>query len=66
MSNSLAKGVAHDADACLVDDFGPFKPEGRSDLWAANALVARQADQTQLDDKEPTLSAWGQDSGFLG
>lgn len=65
-AESLAKGVAHDADACLVDDFGPFKPEGRSDLWAANALVVRQADQTQLDDKEPTLSAWGQDSGFLG
>ena len=38
-AESLAKGIAHDADACLVDDFGPFKPEGRSDLWAAYALV---------------------------
>ena len=65
-ADSLAKGIAHDADACLVDDFGAFKPEGRSDLWSQNALVVRQQDQTQIDDKEPTLSAWGQDSGFLG
>lgn len=65
-ADALARGVAFDADACLVDDFGAFKPEGRSDLWAQNALVVRQAEQTQIDDKEPTLSAWGQDSGFLG
>lgn len=65
-ADSLAKGIAHDAEACLVDDFGAFKPEGRSDLWAQNALVVRQKDQSQIDDKEPTLSAWGQDSGFLG
>jgi hypothetical protein len=65
-ADSLAKGIAFDADACLLDDYGAFKPEGRSDLWAANALVVRQQDQTMIDDKEPTLSAWGQDSGFLG
>jgi hypothetical protein len=65
-ADSLAKGIAFDADACLVDDFGAFKPEGRGDLWSQNALVVRQQDQTQIDDKEPTLSAWGQDSGFLG
>ncbi len=65
-SDSLSKGIAFDAEACLVDDFGAFRPEGRSDLWAQNALTVRQKDQTQIDDKEPTLSAWGQDSGFLG
>lgn len=65
-ADSLARGIAFDATACLLDDFGAFRPEGRSDLWAANALVVRQTDQTQIDDKEPTLSAWGQDSGFLG
>lgn len=65
-AESLAKGIAHDADACLFDDYGAFKPDGRSDLWAQNAIVVRQQDQTQIDDKEPTLSAWGQDSGFLG
>ncbi len=65
-ADSLARGIAFDAEACLVDDYGAFRPEGRSDLWAQNALVVRQQDQTQIDDKEPTLSAWGQDSGFLG
>ena len=59
-------GHAFDADACLQDDFGAFKPEGRTDLWRAEALVVRQLDGVQLDDKEPTVSAWGQDSGFLG
>lgn len=65
-ADSLARGIAFDAAACLQDDFGAFKPEGRSDLWRAEALVARQLDGVSLDDKEPTASAWGQDSGFLG
>ena len=63
---SLEAGISFDATACLQDDFGAFKPEGRTDLWRAEALVVRQLDGIQLDDKEPTVSAWGQDSGFLG
>jgi hypothetical protein len=65
-SESLARGISFDAVACLQDDFGAFKPEGRTDLWRAEALVVRQVDGVSLDDKEPTVSAWGQDSGFLG
>ena len=65
-AESLAKGISFDADAVMQDDFGGFRPEGRSDLWRAEALVARQLDGVSLDDKEPTASAWGQDSGFLG
>ena len=65
-ADSLARGIAFDAQACLQDDFGAFKPEGRTDLWRAEALVVRQLDGVALDDKEPTVSAWGQDSGFLG
>jgi hypothetical protein len=65
-ADSLARGIAFDAEACLQDDFGAFRPEGRSDLWRAEALVVRQIDGVSLDDKEPTVSAWGQDSGFLG
>jgi hypothetical protein len=65
-ADDLAQGLAHDADACLPDDYGEFKPEGRSDKWRAEALVVRQVDGTQVDDKEDTISAWGQDSGFLG
>jgi hypothetical protein len=65
-ADSLSRKISFDAEACLQDDFGAFKPEGRSDLWRAEALVVRQLDGVALDDKEPTVSAWGQDSGFLG
>jgi hypothetical protein len=65
-ADSLARGISFDAIACLMDDYGPFQPDGRSDLWRAEALTVRQLDGTGMDDKEPTVSAWGQDSGFLG
>jgi hypothetical protein len=65
-SESLERGIAFDAEACLQDDYGAFKPEGRGDLWRAEGLVVRQLDGVGLDDKEPTVSAWGMDSGFLG
>ena len=65
-ADSLARGIAFDAEACIQDDFGAFKPEGRSDKWRAEGLVVRQLDGVSLDDKEDTVSAWGQDSGFLG
>jgi hypothetical protein len=59
-------GIAYDAEATLAGDYGMFRPEGRSDLWRSEALVVRQFGGMALDDKEPTVSAWGQDSGFLG
>ena len=65
-ADALARGLAFDAEACIQDDYGAFKPEGRSDIWRAEALVVRQLDGVALDDKEQTVSAWGQDSGFLG
>ena len=65
-ADSLTLGIAKDAIACVQDDFGSFKPEGRGDLWRAEGLVVRQLDGVALDDKEPTVSAWGMDSGFLG
>ena len=65
-AEDIAEGRAFDAVATLQDDFEAFKPEGRVDMWRAESLVVRQLDGTALDDKEPTCSAWGQDSGFLG
>jgi len=65
-SEDIDNGIAFDAVACMQDDFGAFKPEGRTDIWRAEALVVRQVDGVQLDDKEQTVSAWGMDSGFLG
>jgi hypothetical protein len=65
-AEDIEAGHAFDAAACLQDDFGAFKPEGRSDKWRTDGLVVRQIDGVSLDDKEDTVSAWGQDSGFLG
>lgn len=65
-ADDLSIGKAFDAEATLLDDFGAFRPEGRSDVWRGESLIVRQLDGIALDDKEPTVSAWGQDSGFLG
>jgi hypothetical protein len=65
-ADDLAAGVSYDALAAMQDDYTAFKPEGRTDLWRAEALVVRQLDGVGLDDKEATVSAWGMDSGFLG
>ena len=65
-ADDLLLGHAFDATGVMQDDFGAFKPEGRSDKWRGDELVVRQLDGTALDDKEATVSAWGQDSGFLG
>jgi hypothetical protein len=65
-ADSLALGHAFDATATMLDDFGEFKPAGRAEMWRAEALTVRQVDGVALDDKEATVTAWGQDSGFLG
>jgi hypothetical protein len=64
--DKVLAGIAFNAEATMQDDFGAFKPEGRSDKWRAEALVVRQLDGVALDDKEDTVAAFGQDSGFLG
>lgn len=63
---SLSRGLAWDAEATLAADFGAFKPERRSDVWAASQFTVRQHADVSLDDKEPTVSAWGRDEKFLG
>lgn len=65
-ADALIAGTAFDAEATLLGDFGIFRPPGRGDVWRQDSLTVRQLDGTSLDDKEPTVSAWGQDSGFLG
>lgn len=59
-------GLAHFADATMSGDYGEFKPPGRTDLWRSEALVVRQYGGYTTDDKEPTVSAFGADSGQLG
>ena len=65
-ADALAKGHAHDADATLTEDYGAFKPEDRGDVWAASQITVRQLNGVSVDDKEPTVSAWGRDEKFLG
>ena len=65
-ADSISKGIADDAESTLAADYGAFKPPDRTDRWANNELVVRQINGIALDDKESTVSAWGQDSGFLG
>jgi hypothetical protein len=61
----VARGLALDAEATLADDFGLFRPSAR-DLWGADSFVVAQLDGRLIAEKEPTWSAYGMDSGFLG
>lgn len=65
-ADSLDAGIAFDAKAALAEDYGAFKPEARTDLWRQEGLVVQSLNGQSADDKEPTVSAWGMDSGFLG
>ena len=59
------RGVAFNAVATLTMDFGAFKPATR-ELWTRQAFNVVQPDGETIDDKEPTLAAWGFDQSFIG
>lgn len=61
----IARGLAVDAVATLAQDFGSFKP-ATSDIWKADEFVVAQEDDEPIDEKEPTWSSYGMDSGVLG
>ena len=63
--NDVRLGLAVDAEATLQDDFGMFKPDS-SEIWRSEAFTVLQQDDAPLSQKEPTWSAFGMDSGFLG
>lgn len=63
--NEVALGLASDAVATLIDDYGRFKPL-IPDLWRMDEFVLAQIDEQLLEDKEPSFAAYGMDSGFLG
>lgn len=54
-----------DAKGCIVKDFGRFKPE-LNDIWRRNAFTVLTLDSQPVEDKEPTLTAYGMESEFLG
>lgn len=56
---------------CLAVDYGRFKPDVGADIWRRDEFtVLAVADlndgESSVEDKEPTVSAYGMDSEFLG
>lgn len=58
-------GVAHDAWATLAADYGPFKP-GKATTWSASAMLVAQAPDRMQGEKEPTWTAVGIESKYIG
>ena len=62
----VEKGLAIKAEACLAIDYGRFKPSSSGSLWRAEEFIVEQEDLGGLDNKEPTVSAYGIESEFIG
>ena len=61
-----ARGQAMDAVTTMAHDFGRFKPLEK-ELWTNEAFIVMQPEEMgAISEKEPTLSAYGMDSGFIG
>jgi transposase-like protein len=55
----VRRGLAVDAEACLALDYGRFKPNYMGALWRAEEFIVEQLTSSGLDNKEPTVSAYG-------
>lgn len=62
----VEKGLAINAEACLSIDYGRFKPVDKGALWRAEEFVVEQLDGNGLDNKEPTVRAYGIEAEFIG
>ena len=62
----VEKGLALNAEGCLSIDYGRFKPTDKGSLWKAEEFVVEQLDGNGLDNKEPTVRAYGIESEFIG
>lgn len=61
-----ALGLAVDAKASLAQAYGRFKPDGAADVWRGQEIIVDQLDDIPIEEKEPTWSSYGVDSGVLG
>jgi len=60
------RGLAVDAESTMALDYGRFKPIER-EVWTNEAFIVMQREEDgAISEKEPTLSAYGMDSGFIG
>ena len=62
----VRRGLALNAEGCLALDYGRFKPQNLGALWRAEEFIVEQQTLSGLDNKEPTVSAYGIDSEFIG
>ncbi len=62
----VEKGLAINAEGCLSIDYGRFKPVDKGALWRAEEFVVEQLDGNGLDNKEPTVRAYGIEAEFIG
>lgn len=58
-------GLAVDPESTLSLDYGRFKPLDR-ELWTSDQFIVMQESGVAISEKEPTWSAFGKDSAFLG
>ena len=65
-TEDIARGLACDAEASLSQDFGRFKPDASGDVWRGSEFIVEQLDAVPIEEKEPTWSSYGVDSGVLG
>lgn len=57
---------AFGAEATLAGDFGRFKPKQGGEIWARHQYVVEQMDGEPIEEKEPTVSAYGFDGEWIG
>lgn len=58
--------LAVNASSTLSSDFGRFRPRQGGDVWKRDEFVVEQMDGSPIEEKEPTVSAFGFDSEWLG
>lgn len=64
-ANDLKLGLAMDAESTLAMAYGRFEPLDR-DRWSQDEFIVQQMGSVSISEKEPTWSAFGKDSAFLG
>lgn len=64
-ANEKDLGISVDAESTIPRDFGFFKPTN-GDVWRNNAFVVAQPNDVAVSEKEPTWSAVGPDTAFIG
>jgi hypothetical protein len=62
----IAKGLAVPATRCLAVDYGRFRPTAAGSLWRKEEFIVEQHNQQAINNKEPTVSAYGMDAEFIG